>query len=148
MLVYARFVPGQTAHTAPHTRELSGAANVMWCVVCLCEKYTRRLREAEFISRLVSKILCICCVDVGDMIMIECFWGGRVLSVQILCSGFLLIRFIRYSLQELKESFNYGLFCPPLNGRAGKFLDEERRLGDYPFNGPVGYLEVSFAGAG
>lgn len=45
-------------------------------------------------------------------------------------------------LQELKESFNYGLFCPPSNGKAGKFLDEERRLGDYPFNGPVGYLEV------
>lgn len=44
--------------------------------------------------------------------------------------------------QELKESFNYGLFSPPENGRAGKFLDEERRLGDYPFNGPVGYLEV------
>jgi SH3 and multiple ankyrin repeat domains protein len=43
----------------------------------------------------------------------------------------------------LKESFNYGLFCPPSNGKAGKFLDEERRLGDYPFNGPVGYLEVS-----
>jgi SH3/ankyrin repeat-containing protein len=48
-------------------------------------------------------------------------------------------------LQELKESFNYGLFCPPENGKAGKFLDEERRLGDYPFNGPVGYLEVSAA---
>lgn len=46
--------------------------------------------------------------------------------------------------QELKESFNYGLFCPPSNGKAGKFLDEERRLGDYPFNGPVGYLEVRF----
>lgn len=47
-----------------------------------------------------------------------------------------------YFLQELKESFNYGLFAPPSNGKAGKFLDEERRLGDYPFNGPVGYLEV------
>ncbi|VEN49377.1 unnamed protein product, partial [Callosobruchus maculatus] len=46
--------------------------------------------------------------------------------------------------QELKESFNYGLFCPPDNGRAGKFLDEERRLGDYPFNGPVGYLELKY----
>ncbi|GBP07897.1 Protein shank [Eumeta japonica] len=43
--------------------------------------------------------------------------------------------------RELKESFNYGLFSPPSNGKAGKFLDEERRLGDYPFNGPVGYLE-------
>jgi SH3/ankyrin repeat-containing protein len=42
----------------------------------------------------------------------------------------------------LKESFNYGLFLPPSNGKAGKFLDEERRLGDYPFSGPVGYLEV------
>ncbi|XP_054741155.1 SH3 and multiple ankyrin repeat domains protein 1 isoform X8 [Anastrepha obliqua] len=46
--------------------------------------------------------------------------------------------------KELKESFNYGLFCPPLNGKAGKFLDEERRLGDYPFNGPVGYLELKY----
>lgn len=46
-------------------------------------------------------------------------------------------------MQELKESFNYGLFQPPSNGKAGKFLDEERRLGDYPFSGPVGYLEVS-----
>uniref|UniRef100_A0A336MAI3 CSON014357 protein n=1 Tax=Culicoides sonorensis TaxID=179676 RepID=A0A336MAI3_CULSO len=45
---------------------------------------------------------------------------------------------------ELKESFNYGLFSPPSNGRAGKFLDEERRLGDYPFNGPVGYLELKY----
>jgi hypothetical protein len=46
--------------------------------------------------------------------------------------------------QELKESFNYGLFYPPSNGRAGKFLDDERPLSDYPFNGPLGYLEVSY----
>jgi hypothetical protein len=46
-------------------------------------------------------------------------------------------------LKELKESFNYGLFYPPSNGRAGKFLDEERPLSDYPFNGPGGYLEVT-----
>ncbi|XP_044255873.1 SH3 and multiple ankyrin repeat domains protein 3 isoform X3 [Tribolium madens] len=46
--------------------------------------------------------------------------------------------------KELKESFNYGLFCPPENGKAGKFLDEERRLGDYPFSGPVGYLELKY----
>ncbi|XP_032570693.1 SH3 and multiple ankyrin repeat domains protein 1 isoform X2 [Drosophila sechellia] len=46
--------------------------------------------------------------------------------------------------KELKESFNYGLFAPPANGKAGKFLDEERRLGDYPFNGPVGYLELKY----
>lgn len=54
----------------------------------------------------------------------------------------IIINLSLFCLQELKESFNYGLFCPPSNGRAGKFLDEERRLGDYPFNGPVGYLEV------
>ncbi|KAK3912334.1 SH3 and multiple ankyrin repeat domains protein 3 [Frankliniella fusca] len=46
--------------------------------------------------------------------------------------------------KELKESFNYGLFSPPVNGKAGKFLDEERRLGDYPFNGPIGYLELKY----
>ena len=44
--------------------------------------------------------------------------------------------------QELEESFNYGLFFPPANGKAGKFLDEERRLSEYPFPGPIGYLEV------
>lgn len=55
-----------------------------------------------------------------------------------------LFSFYFIFLQELKESFNYGLFCPPSNGKAGKFLDEERRLGDYPFNGPVGYLEVFY----
>jgi SH3/ankyrin repeat-containing protein len=44
--------------------------------------------------------------------------------------------------QELQESFNYGLFMPPSNGKAGKFLDEERRLSEYPFTGPIGYLEV------
>lgn len=53
------------------------------------------------------------------------------------------IRLLPSSSQDLKESFNYGLFCPPSNGKAGKFLDEERRLGDYPFSGPVGYLEVN-----
>ena len=48
--------------------------------------------------------------------------------------------------QELDDSFNYGLFQPPLNGRAGKFLDEERRLSEYPFQGKVGQLEGSDTG--
>lgn len=30
-----------------------------------------------------------------------------------------------------------------MNGRAGKFLDEERPLKDYPLPGPIGFLEVS-----
>jgi len=46
--------------------------------------------------------------------------------------------------QDLKESFNYGLYCPPVGGKAGKFLDEERPLKDYPLPGPVGFLEVSY----
>nr|XP_027226662.1 protein shank-like isoform X2 [Penaeus vannamei] len=46
--------------------------------------------------------------------------------------------------KELRESFNYGLFCPPQNGRAGKFLDEERPLGDYPLTAPIGYLELKY----
>ncbi|GAB6022714.1 hypothetical protein CHUAL_006810 [Chamberlinius hualienensis] len=46
--------------------------------------------------------------------------------------------------KEMKESFNYGLYCPPLNGKAGKFLDEERPLSDYPFTGPIGYLELKY----
>ena len=45
-------------------------------------------------------------------------------------------------LQDLKEGFNYGLFYPPQNGKAGKFLDEARPIADYPFSEPVGYLEV------
>jgi len=45
--------------------------------------------------------------------------------------------------QDLKESFNYGFYCPSAGGKAGKFLDEERPLKDYPLAGPVGFLQVS-----
>lgn len=46
--------------------------------------------------------------------------------------------------QSLKDVLNYGLFQPAYNGRAGKFLDEERQLREYPFPTvvPVPYLEV------
>ncbi|XP_013408002.1 SH3 and multiple ankyrin repeat domains protein 3 isoform X4 [Lingula anatina] len=43
--------------------------------------------------------------------------------------------------KDLKDGLNYGLYCPPMNGRAGKFLDEERLLRDYPLPGPIGFLE-------
>ncbi|XP_034933990.1 uncharacterized protein Prosap isoform X2 [Chelonus insularis] len=46
--------------------------------------------------------------------------------------------------KELEESFNYGLFCPPMNGKAGKFLEEERPIGDYTFDHPIGYLELKY----
>jgi len=45
--------------------------------------------------------------------------------------------------QDLQDGLNYGLFCPPDNGRAGKFMDEERLLTDYALPGPIGYLEVT-----
>lgn len=46
--------------------------------------------------------------------------------------------------QSLKDVLNYGLFQPAYNGKAGKFLDEERQLKEYPFPSlaPVPYLEV------
>jgi len=50
--------------------------------------------------------------------------------------------FLHVHLQDLKDGLNYGVFCPPVNGRAGKFLDEERLLKDYSLPGPIGYLEV------
>ncbi|XP_054708960.1 SH3 and multiple ankyrin repeat domains protein 3-like [Uloborus diversus] len=46
--------------------------------------------------------------------------------------------------KELKESFNYGIFCPPINGKAGKFLDEQRPLADYPFHTSIGYVELRY----
>lgn len=46
---------------------------------------------------------------------------------------------------SLQDALNYGLFQPPSRGRAGKFLDEERLLQEYPPNldTPLPYLEVS-----
>ncbi|XP_033102065.1 SH3 and multiple ankyrin repeat domains protein 3-like isoform X3 [Anneissia japonica] len=46
--------------------------------------------------------------------------------------------------QDVKDTLNYGFYQPPANGRAGKFLDEERLLRDYPMMGPVGYLEFKY----
>uniref|UniRef100_A0AAY4DKL0 PDZ domain-containing protein n=1 Tax=Denticeps clupeoides TaxID=299321 RepID=A0AAY4DKL0_9TELE len=54
---------------------------------------------------------------------------------------------ILYTLnQSLKDVLNYGLFQPAHNGKAGKFLDEERALKDYPLPAvtPVPYLEFRY----
>ncbi len=48
---------------------------------------------------------------------------------------------------ELKDSLNYGLYVPSSKIKAGKFLDEERPLLDYPFASPVGQLEVQNIGS-
>ena len=44
---------------------------------------------------------------------------------------------------DLEDPLNYGLYYPPANGKAGKFLQEERPLRDYPLSGTIGFLEVS-----
>uniref|UniRef100_A0A8C4RUC7 SH3 and multiple ankyrin repeat domains protein 3 n=1 Tax=Erpetoichthys calabaricus TaxID=27687 RepID=A0A8C4RUC7_ERPCA len=48
--------------------------------------------------------------------------------------------------QSLKDVLNYGLFQPAYNGKAGKFLDEERLLKEYPLPTvtPVPYLEFRY----
>ncbi|KAL8583265.1 hypothetical protein ACOMHN_043100 [Nucella lapillus] len=46
--------------------------------------------------------------------------------------------------KDLRDALNYGLYMPPINGRAGKFLDEERLLKEYPLQGPIGFLEFKY----
>uniref|UniRef100_A0A912M3P2 SH3 and multiple ankyrin repeat domains protein 3-like n=1 Tax=Haemonchus contortus TaxID=6289 RepID=A0A912M3P2_HAECO len=46
--------------------------------------------------------------------------------------------------QALPQAFNYGLFLPPCDGRAGKFLLEDRVVRDYPFHDCVPYLELKY----
>ncbi|PAV61686.1 hypothetical protein WR25_04326 [Diploscapter pachys] len=46
--------------------------------------------------------------------------------------------------QALSQAFNYGLFLPPCDGRAGKFLLEDRTFRDYPFHDCVAYLELKY----
>ncbi|XP_070617558.1 SH3 and multiple ankyrin repeat domains protein 2 isoform X3 [Erythrolamprus reginae] len=46
--------------------------------------------------------------------------------------------------QSLKDVLNYGLFQPAINGRDGKFLDEERLLMEYPQNLNKGVPSLEF----
>ncbi|XP_078000067.1 uncharacterized protein LOC144452787 [Glandiceps talaboti] len=46
--------------------------------------------------------------------------------------------------RELQDGGNYGLYLPPESGKAGKFLDEERLVKDYPLSGPIGFLEFKY----
>ncbi|CAF1634071.1 unnamed protein product [Adineta ricciae] len=47
-------------------------------------------------------------------------------------------------VRELIDGLNFGLYLPPSNGRAGKFLDESRCLREYPLSGSVSYLEFKY----
>ncbi|KAA0199071.1 SH3 and multiple ankyrin repeat domains protein 3 [Fasciolopsis buskii] len=46
--------------------------------------------------------------------------------------------------RPLKDKWNYGLFLPPSKGKAGKFLQEDRMLKEYPFDSSVGHLELKY----
>ena len=50
--------------------------------------------------------------------------------------------YIFFICRNLADGLNFGLYLPPCNGRAGKFLDESRCLKEYPLSGPVSFLEV------
>lgn len=45
---------------------------------------------------------------------------------------------------ELNDSSNYGFYMLPQNNKAGKFLDEERLLSDYPLDKKRTYLELRY----
>ncbi|VDM98401.1 unnamed protein product [Thelazia callipaeda] len=53
-------------------------------------------------------------------------------------------RLIQSLQNKLPQSFNYGLFLPPCDGRAGKFLLEDRPVREYPFHDCVPYLELKY----
>ncbi|KAK6618055.1 hypothetical protein RUM44_002497 [Polyplax serrata] len=104
-------------------------------------KWTCRKKCVDFLLSVPWKFFLNCCVFLFFLDSCMCSIC-MVHFVQQLQNKFVSVSWV--CRKELKESFNYGLFCPPQNGKAGKFLDEERRLGDYPFNGPVGYLELKY----
>ncbi|RUS82223.1 hypothetical protein EGW08_009999 [Elysia chlorotica] len=51
---------------------------------------------------------------------------------------------VYHYFQDLRDPLNYGLYLLPCNGRAGKFLEEERLLSEYPIQGPIGFLEFKY----
>ncbi|CAL8078487.1 unnamed protein product [Orchesella dallaii] len=92
----------------------------------------------KIISRFISCIILYICI------YSLFFWFYPFWLVSLFTSTVFGCTKVTHWFGELKESFNYGLFAPPCNGKAGKFLDEERPLSDYPFSGPVGYLELRY----
>lgn len=46
--------------------------------------------------------------------------------------------------KEVKDGLNYGFYLPPFQGRAGKFLDDCRKLREYSLNGPMAHLEFKY----
>ncbi len=54
------------------------------------------------------------------------------------------MHFVCLYLQALTDGLNYGFYLPPSNGKAGKFLEEERLFSDYPTDAAnMPFLEVN-----
>jgi SH3/ankyrin repeat-containing protein len=72
-------------------------------------------------------------------------WSAKQKVLQVLVrvnKKFLKHKKFIFRLKEIIDGLNFGLYLPPSNGRAGKFLDESRCLREYPLSGSVSYLEV------
>ena len=61
---------------------------------------------------------------------------------KLLCMEHNILKCFILFLQNLKDPLNFGFYMPPFKGRAGKFLDEERPLRDYPMDKTEPNLEV------
>jgi len=51
---------------------------------------------------------------------------------------------LEFSSLNLVDPLNYGFYMPPLKGKSGKFLDEERPLRDYPAESYGDHLEFRY----
>uniref|UniRef100_A0A673XR37 SH3 and multiple ankyrin repeat domains protein 3 n=1 Tax=Salmo trutta TaxID=8032 RepID=A0A673XR37_SALTR len=77
----------------------------------------------------------------------KCFTNTKCMKFDVDAPIWLSKQHILCTLnQSLKDVLNYGLFQPAHNGKAGKFLDEERQLKEYPLPSvtPVPYLEFRY----
>uniref|UniRef100_A0A914LF26 Uncharacterized protein n=1 Tax=Meloidogyne incognita TaxID=6306 RepID=A0A914LF26_MELIC len=56
----------------------------------------------------------------------------------------LQMSYLQVSYDRIKHTNIYGLFLPPCDGRAGKFLLDDRPLLDYPFHDCAPYVALKF----
>ena len=97
----------------------------------------RHLEPSRLAS--VSTDLCL------EMFHVKSFghcWCSKRTNTEPSCQGYLAVGvqpciIMHCFHQDVADAVNYGLYVPPSNGRAGKFLEEERLLADYSLQHPV-----------
>ncbi|GMT13608.1 hypothetical protein PFISCL1PPCAC_4905 [Pristionchus fissidentatus] len=100
-------------------------------------------------SQSVAPSVCSGTVDTEDTLNIQIFIPEIQIRKCLNVSLDDLVWDVKRKLQAvlatpMPQSFNYGLFLPPCDGRAGKFLLEDRPIRDYPFHDCVPYLELKY----